>query len=98
MRRKQPSSKCEATVYQDDPDAIAIVFDPDRNEVIPVEIGFYYHCKTGSTIYLLNDARSKQLLSEAQCIDLVRFSKSLPSKTTTKPKAKQRPVTAPSRS
>jgi len=102
MRKKQ-STKYQAAVYQDDPDAIATVnvFDPDQNAVIPVEIGYYYHGKTGSTILLLNDARSKQLLSEASEIDLVRFSRSRPSKRgkkpSPKPAASYRPVSQPGR-
>ncbi len=103
MKRKQTISKYEAAVYQDDPDAIATVsvFDPNRNKVIPVEIGFYYHGKSQSTIYLLNDVRSKQLLSEATSIDLVRFTKSRPSNTKPKRDAKPaqsyRPDLGPSR-
>ena len=61
MKRRPMQPRYEAAVYQDDPDAIATVnvFDPERDAVIPVEIGYYYHGKSGSTIYLLSDVRSK---------------------------------------
>lgn len=104
MSRKKPKPRYEAAVYQDDPDAIATVrvFDPDRDSVIPVEIGYYYHGKSGSTIYLLNDVRSKQLLSEATSIDLVRFTKTRPTnqapKLDIKPAGTYRPTLGPSRS
>ncbi|QDS97037.1 hypothetical protein [Adhaeretor mobilis] len=82
MSPKPRKPSYEAAVYQDDPDAIATVsvFDPDRNAVVPVEIGYYYHDKSVGSIYLLADVRSKQLLAEATSIDLVRFTKSRPSK------------------
>lgn len=103
MSRKPPKPSYEAAVYQDDPDAIATVsvFDPDRNAVVPVEIGYYYHDKSVGSIYLLGDVRSRQLLAEANSIDLVRFTKSRPSKSAAKQKVKQapsyRPVTGPVR-
>ncbi|TWT41516.1 hypothetical protein [Botrimarina hoheduenensis] len=103
MSRRTPKPRYEAAVYQDDPDAIATVsvFDPDRNSTIPVEIGFYYHEKTVGKIYLLGDVRSRQLLSEADAIDLVRFTKSRPSdaapKQDVKPAASYRPVAGPTR-
>jgi hypothetical protein len=104
MKRRPTPPRYEAAVYQDDPDAIATVnvFDPDRNAEIPVEIGYYYHGTSGSTIYLLSDVRSKQLLSEANSIELVRFARSRPSATTpkrdAKPAASYRPRTGPSQS
>lgn len=104
MRRKAAKPRYEAAVYQDDPDAIATVsvFDPDRDSVIPVEIGYYYHGKSGSTIHLLNDVRSKQLLSEATSIDLVRFTKTRPTNQAQKLNIKSagtyRPTLGPSRS
>jgi hypothetical protein len=102
MKRRPMQPRYEAAVYQDDPDAIATVnvFDPDRNAVIPAEIGYYYHGKSSSTIYLLTDIRSKQLLSEANSIELVRFAKSRPSATApkrdAKPAASYRQRTGPS--
>ncbi len=103
MRRETPKPSYEAAVYQDDPDAIATVsvFDPDRNATLPVEIGYYYHDKSVGKIYLLGDVRSRQLLSEASAIDLVRFTKSRPSnaapKQDAKPAASYRPVAGPNR-
>lgn len=103
MKRKQNSTKYEPAIYQDDPDAIATVqvFDPDQGAVIPVEIGYYYHGKTGSTIFLLNDPRTKQMLWESNEIQLTKFSRSRP--TSHKPDrqpmpvASYRPVAGPSR-
>ncbi|MEM8864190.1 MAG: hypothetical protein AAGF31_01435 [Planctomycetota bacterium] len=97
MSSRTPKPSYEAAVYQDDPDAIATVsvFDPDRNAVIPVEIGYYYHDKSVGTIHLLSDVRSRQLLSEASSIDLVRFTKSRPTTGGPKQEIKQAPSYRP---
>ncbi|MAT70106.1 MAG: hypothetical protein CMJ58_11365 [Planctomycetaceae bacterium] len=103
MKRKQTRENYEPAVYHDDPDAIATVnvFDAERDEVIPVEVGYYYHGKSGSTLFLLGDPRSKQLLWEASQIQLTRFSRSKPSakhpQRTAQPAASYRPVASPVR-
>ena len=103
MRKKRTSTKYEAAVYQEDPDAIATVhvFDPDQNKLIPVEVGYYYHGKSGSTIYLQNDPRTKQMLWEASEVHLTRFTRTRPTSTkperNPKPAASYRPIAGPTR-
>lgn len=54
-RRKHP--RYEPVVYPDDPDAIATVntFDEKTNQILPIEIGFYWHESKGRSRIILNN-------------------------------------------
>lgn len=77
---KGRSSKYEAPVAKDEPDALATVsvFDPDLDTTISVEIGFYFHERTAGTIILLDDVGNKDLLENASEIILKKLIKSRP--------------------
>lgn len=92
MKAQRTSSRFEPAIYQDSPDAIAVVHvhDHGRDNLIEVPIGEYFHDKHTSKIILRQDERSRQMLAEAKEILLKSNRKRRASATAKKKQFKRR--------
>lgn len=92
MSPQRVSRRFDPAIYEDPPDAIAVVnvFDHGRDTIVEVPIGEYFHDSEASKIILNKDERAKQMLSEAKEILLKSNGKKRPAAKSSQKASKQR--------